>query len=346
MWTPLKKTLKELAELVKGAIKGDPSVEIEGVAPIESAGKRDIAYIRSRRYLSMLEKSEASAMIVPFDVASDQKNLLCVENPQLAFAKVLALFHPRSYKPTGVDTRSCISASAKLGKDVSIGPFVCIGDQVRVGDRVVIGSGVFVGANTTIGDDCFIHANVSIYEGTSIGNRAILHSGVVVGSDGFGYVRDGDAHFKIPQVGGVTIEDDVEIGANSTVDRATLGQTVIKRGVKIDNLVQVAHNVTIGENSILVAQVGIAGSSRVGRNVVLAGQVGVADHVEIGDNVMVGAQSGVSQDIPPNEFRIGTPAIPHREFLKAVLLFPKLPEIKRILEELQRRLKKLEEKNG
>jgi UDP-3-O-[3-hydroxymyristoyl] glucosamine N-acyltransferase len=233
-----------------------------------------------------------------------------------------------------------------MGKEVSIGPFSVVGDNVTIGDRVVIHSGVFVGDNSTIGDGSVIHSNVSIYENATIGKRVILHSGVVVGSDGFGYVRDGDTHVKIPQVGGVTIEDEVEIGANSTIDRATMGQTVIKRGVKIDNLVQVAHNVVIGENSVIVAQVGIAGSTRVGRNVILAGQAGVADHIEIGDNAIVGAQAGVGKNIAPNQIVQGSPSMPQREFLRSSLLISRLPQFKRTLEELLRRLRDLEDRIG
>ncbi len=217
---------------------------------------------------------------------------------------------------------------------------------MSIGDRVAIHAGVFIGDNSTLGEDTVIHANVSIYDGVTIGKRVILHSGVVVGSDGFGYVRDGDGHFKIPQVGGVTIEDDVEIGANSTIDRGTMGQTVIRRGVKIDNLVQVAHNVVIGENSVIVAQVGIAGSSRIGRNVILAGQVGVADHIEIGDKVIVGAQAGVGKNIAPNQILQGSPTMPQRDFLRSSVLIPRLPQIKRTLEELVKRIEALESKIG
>jgi UDP-3-O-[3-hydroxymyristoyl] glucosamine N-acyltransferase len=208
---------------------------------------------------------------------------------------------------------------------------------------VTLYPGVYVGENSSIGEESVIYPNVSIYPGAVIGKRVILHSGVVVGADGFGYVKEGKKNVKIPQMGTVEIEDDVEIGANTTIDRATLGRTIIHRGVKIDNLVQVAHNVVIGEDSIIVAQVGIAGSTKIGRNVTLAGQVGLADHIEIGDNVMVGAQSGVSQNLTANQAYTGSPALPHRDFLRAATVFPKLPEMRRTLIEIERRLKKIEE---
>ncbi len=342
----MKKTLKELADLVKGQVKGDPSTRIVGIAPLDSAQEGDITYIKSKRYSSLLEETRAAAVITPAEVESDRKNLLWVENPQLAFAKILALYHQKPYRPRGIHQTACVSSTTRLGKDVSIGPFAVVGENVVVGDRVVIHSGVVIGDSSTIGEDTVIHANTAVYEGTTIGKRVILHSGVVVGSDGFGYVRDGDTHFKIPQVGGVTIEDEVEIGANSTIDRGTMGQTVIQRGVKIDNLVQVAHNVVIGENSVIVAQVGIAGSTRVGRNVILAGQVGVADHIEIGDNVIVAAQAGVGKNIPPNQILQGSPTMPQRDFLRSSVLIPRLPQIKRTVDELMRRIKALEDRIG
>jgi UDP-3-O-[3-hydroxymyristoyl] glucosamine N-acyltransferase len=336
--------LRELAELVHGQVKGDPSAEIIGVAPCEMAQEGEITFIRSKKYRSLLETTRASAVITPSEVVSEKKNLLWVENPQLAFAKIPSLYHHKPYRATGIHKTAWISPTARVGKDVSIAPFAVIGEGVVVGDRVAIHSGVFVGDNSTIGEDTVIHANVSIYGNTTIGKRVVLHSGVVLGSDGFGYVRDGETHFKIPQVGGVTIEDDVEVGANSTIDRGTIGQTIVKRGVKIDNLVQVAHNVVIGENSIIVAQVGIAGSTRVGRNVILAGQVGVADHIEIGDSVIVAAQAGVGKDIPPNQIVQGSPTMPQRDFLRSSVVIPRLPQIKRTLDELVKRVKALEDK--
>jgi UDP-3-O-[3-hydroxymyristoyl] glucosamine N-acyltransferase len=230
-----------------------------------------------------------------------------------------------------------------LGKDLTVYPFVYIGDRCSIGDRVTLYPGVYVGEDSSIGEDSILYPNVSVYSRTIIGNRVILHSGVVVGSDGFGYEKEGRKNVKIPQIGRVEIEDDVEIGANTAIDRATFNKTVIRRGVKIDNLVQVAHNVVIGEDSIIVAQVGISGSTKIGSNVTLAGQVGVVPQVEIGDNVMVGAQSGVTHDLPANQGYLGSPALPHREFLRAITAFPKLPEMRKTLIEIEKRLNKIEE---
>jgi len=338
----MEKTLSELAQLVGGEVVGDGAVKILGVAPIEDAQKGEITFIAHPKYLPKLTETRASAVIVSPQVSEANKPLLRVANPYLAFAKILEIYSHRPYKPRGVDQGAWVSPTAKLGEGASVYPFVYIGDGVEIGNRVVLFPGVFVGDNVAIGDDTLIYANVSLYGGCRIGKRVILHSGVVIGSDGFGYARDGKRSVKIPQVGSVEIEDDVEIGANTTVDRAAMGKTVIKRGVKIDNLVQVAHSVTIGQDSIIVAQVGIAGSTKVGSNVILAGQVGVGDHIEIGDNVMVGPQSGVVKDIPPNQVVTGSPSIPHKDFLRAIMTFPKLPEIWRKIGQLEAKVKDLE----
>jgi UDP-3-O-[3-hydroxymyristoyl] glucosamine N-acyltransferase len=339
----MKKRLKELAEWVSGTVVGDGEVEISGVGAIEEAQAGEITFLANPKYLPKLSETHASAIIVSKEVTQADKPLLSVTNPYLAFAKILTLFSHQPYQPKGVDSNTWISPTAKLGKDLTLYPFVYIGDHCSIEDRVTLYPGVYVGENSRIGEDSVLHSNVSIYSGTIIGKRVILHSGVVVGSDGFGYVKEGNRNVKIPQVGSVVIEDDVEIGANVTIDRATLGSTIIRRGVKIDNLVQVAHNVAIGEDSIIVAQVGISGSTTIGKNVTLAGQVGVVGHIEIGDNVMVGAQAGVTHDLPANQGYVGSPAIPHREFLRAITVFPKLPEMRKTLLDIERRLKKMEE---
>ena len=338
----MEKMLSELAQLVGGEVIGDGGIKIVGVAPIEEARKGEITFIAHRRYLPKLTQTEASAVIVSPKVSEAGKPLLRVANPYLAFAKILGIYAHRPYEPRGVDQGAWVSPTAKLGEGVSVYPFVYIGDHAEIGNRVILFPGVSVGDNAVIGDDTLIYPNVSIYEGSRIGKRVILHSGVVIGSDGFGFARDGRRSVKIPQIGIVEIGDDVEIGANTTVDRAAMGKTIIKRGVKIDNLVQVAHSVTIGEDSIIVAQVGIAGSSKIGSNVILAGQVGVIDHIEIGDNVIVGPQSGVAKDIPPNQVVTGSPPIPHKDHLRAVMTFPKLPEMWRKIGQLEAKLRDLE----
>ncbi len=339
----MKKKLKELAQWVDGTVVGDGEMEISGVASIEDARVGEIAFIASPKYLPKLKGTKASAIIVSKEVSQADKPLLCVSNPHLAFAKILTFFSDKPYEPKGIDSHAWISPTAKLGKDLTLHPFVYVGDRCSIGDRVTLYPGVYVGEDSAIGEDSILYSNVSIYPGAVVGKRVILHSGVVVGSDGFGYVKEGKKNVKIPQVGRVEIEDDVELGANTTVDRAALGKTIIRRGTKIDNLVQVAHNVVIGEDSILCAQVGISGSTKIGSNVTLAGQVGVVDHVEIGDNVIVGAQAGVTHDLPANQGYVGSPALPHREFLRAITVFPKLPEIRKALIEIEKRLKGIEE---
>lgn len=339
----MKKKLKELAEFVGGAVVGDGEVEISGAGSLEEAGAGEITFIANPRFLPRLRETRAEAIIVSKEIAGAEKPLLCVANPSLAFAKILALFSHKAYQPGGISPDARVSPNARLGKDLTVYPFVYVGDRSSIGDRVTLSPGVYVGEDCSIGEDSILHPNVSIYPGTAIGKRVILHSGVVVGSDGFGYVKEGTKNVKIPQVGRVEIEDDVEIGANTVIDRATLGKTLIRRGVKIDNLVQVAHNVVIGEDSIIVAQVGIAGSTKIGRNVTLAGQVGLVGHIEIGDNVMVGAQSGVAHDLPANQAYSGSPAVPHREWLRTVTTLSKLPEMRKTLTDIEKRLKKIEE---
>lgn len=339
----MKKRLKELAEWVGGTIIGDGEIEISGVAAIEEAKVGEITFISDPKFLRKLNETNASAVIVATEITQVNKPFLRVPNPYLAYAKILTLFVDQPYQSKGIDPLVWISPTAQLGKDLTIYPFVYIGDRCQIKDRVTLYPGVSVGEESTIGEESILYANVSVYPRTVIGKRVILHSGVVVGADGFGYVKDGKRNLKIPQIGNVEIEDDVEIGANTTIDRGALGKTIIRRGVKIDNLVQVAHNVVIGENSIIVAQVGISGSTKIGNNVTLAGQVGVVGHIEIGDNVMVGAQSGVTHDLPAHQGYVGSPALPHREFLRAITVFPKLPEMKKTLLDIENRLKKIEE---
>lgn len=339
----LKKKLKELAELVGGAVIGDGEVEISGVASIDDAEAGQITFIAHPKHLRKLETTKASAILVSKEGISADKPLVRTANPHLAFVKILALFFAKPYQPIGIDPKARISSSARLGKDLSIYPYVYVGDRCRIEDRVTLYPGVFVGEDSCIGEDSVLHPHVTVYPGSVVGKRVILHAGVVIGADGFGYLKDGTKNVKIPQVGKVIVEDDVEIGSNSTIDRAALGDTTIRRGVKIDNLVQIAHNVEIGEDSVIVAQVGIAGSTKLGKNVILAGQVGVADHLEIGDNTMVGAQSGVGQNLPPNQTYSGSPAIPHREWLRMVMSLPKLSGMRKILTDIETRLKKIEE---
>jgi UDP-3-O-[3-hydroxymyristoyl] glucosamine N-acyltransferase len=339
----MKKTLKELAEWVDGTVIGEGDVEISGVAPIEEAQPGEITFIANPKYLSRLNETGASAVIVSKDIRQADKPLLSSANPYLAFGKILSLYSKKPYQARGIDSGAFVSPTARLGKDISVYPSVYIGDRCSIGDRVILYPGVCVGEESTIGEDSILHPNVSVYPRTTIGKRVILHAGVVIGSDGFGYAKDGKKNIKVPQVGTVEIEDDVEIGANTTVDRATLGKTILRRGVKIDNLVQVAHNVVIGEDSIVVAQVGISGSTKLGSNVTVGGQAGFVGHISIGDNVMIGAQSGVMNDLASNQAYTGSPAVPHREFMRIVVSYLKLPEMKKALSDIDKRLKKIEQ---
>lgn len=337
--------LKEFSEIVNGTIIGDPDIEITGVSGINEASAGDITFVSSPKYLKLIHNTLASCVIVKDPIETLQVTQLQVDNPYFAFAKAIEYFYPRPVLPPGISNLSFVSDKASIGKGVSVLPFACISDNVHVGDETVISSGVFVGENTRIGKNCLIYPNVVIRENVLIGNRVIIHSGTVIGSDGFGYVFHDGKHHKIPQVGSVTIEDDVEIGSNVSVDRATLGSTIIGNGTKIDNLVQIAHNVKIGEKSLIVAQVGIAGSTEIGSSVTLAGQSAVADHSKVESGTVIGAQSGVTGHIVKGIYT-GSPAISHTNWLRSQALFAKLPELNKKIRELDERLRKLEKEDA
>lgn len=337
--------LSEIAEIFSGRIEGDGDIEITGVRGIEDAKEGDITYIASKKYLNVLQESKASAVIVKEKLEEINKPQLLVDNPQLVFVKLLQIYYSKPELKGGVSKQAFVSESCKLGKNVNIYPFCYIDDDVEIGENTVIYPFTFIGRETKIGSDCIIYSNVTIRERVKIGNRVIIQAGAVIGSDGFGYILHEGKHEKIPQIGEVLIEDDVEIGACTTIDRATTGSTVIGRGTKIDNLVQIAHNVKIGKNCIIVAQVGIAGSSKIGDNSMIAGQVGIADHVEIESGTILTAQSGVMPGKLKRGIFSGSPAMPHREWLKANAIFQKLPEIYKKIKELEEKIKQLEGKN-
>lgn len=339
----MEKRLNELAAVVGGKVKGDGGLIITGVAGIAEAGPGQITFLSNPKYRNLLKSCRASALISAQEEGFKGAFLLH-PHPYLAFAKVMNIFYQKVLAPREVSERAYVSPSATIGQDVCIYPFVFLAERAVVGDRVTIYPHVFIGEGVTIGDDSIIYSGVSIREGCVIGRRVIIHCGAVIGSDGFGYAREGDSQVKIPQVGNVQVDDDVEIGANVTIDRAVLGTTWVKKGVKIDNLVQIAHNVIIGENSIIVAQVGISGSSRLGKGVVLGGQVGVAGHVNIGDGVTVAGQSGVTKDVPAGRTVSGLPAVPHQSWLRAQMSFLKLPHLRKGLSLLEKRMEKIEEK--
>lgn len=334
-------SLTELAQRAGGTVHGDGTVAISGVASIEKAGPGSISFFSDRRFEKLVPVTGASALIVgkPTDLFGGPQ--LVTENPLLAFAKAAALFAPPPEPYPGISGSASVHETARLGTGVSVYPNVFIGAGADVGDRVILFPGVYVGEQVRIGNDSVVYPNVSIMAGTVIGNRVILHAGAVIGSDGFGFVREGASSLKIPQMGTVLIEDDVEIGANSCVDRAALGETIIRSGVKMDNLVQVGHNTVIGENSIIVAQVGISGSVRIGRRVVIGGQVGIADHLEVGDEAMVAAQAGLAKSVAAGQVVSGSPAIAHRKWLRASGLTARLPEMAERIRNLEKSIAEL-----
>jgi UDP-3-O-[3-hydroxymyristoyl] glucosamine N-acyltransferase len=340
----VNKTLSELARHVGGKVIGDGQVIIHRVAPIEEAGTGEIAFLAHPRYQRFLRRCAASAVIVSAGVLKDippqqGKGYLETSDPYLAFAKILQLFTSTQQINRQISSLAHIEPTARLQDQVTIFPNVFVSGGARIGSRTVLYPGVFLGEGSEVGEDCVLHPNAVVREGCLIGNRVILHAGVVIGSDGFGYAGEGHERIKIPQNGIVIIEDDVEIGANTTVDRATLGRTVIGRGTKIDNLVQIGHNVVIGDNSLIAAQAGIAGSTRIGKNVTLAGQVGVVNHLEIGDGAVIGPQSGVGRSVPRGvKVSSGLHAAPHQEWLKVMILLPKLPELWALTRRLERNI--------
>ncbi len=335
--------LKDIASLVDGEIIGTHDIEITGASGINEAKEGDITFIASKKYLKDLLNCKASCVITKEPIANLNIPQLKVSNPYLAFAKILRSFYVEKQKPVGISEDTYISEKSHVGKNVSIYPFSYISDDVSIGDETIIYPFVFIGKNCSIGERCIIYPNVTIREDVKIGKDVIIHSGSVIGSDGFGYVFEEDKkrYFKIPQVGGVIIEDEVEIGSNVSIDRATTGNTIISKGTKIDNLVQVAHNVKIGENSIIIAQVGIGGSTEIGNFVTLAGQVGVSDHAKIETGTMVGAKSGVTGHLVRGIYS-GIPAIPHKDWLKAEAIFSKLPELYKKIKELEKKISELE----
>ncbi len=335
-------SLARIAEVVAGEVKGDVLKLIRDVAPFDEAHSDAITLAGNPKFLKRIDATDAGAVIVPRDFQASLKNLVLVENPQVAFAKILKIFHPPLKPQPGISSEAHIGEEFTGGQDVSIAPFAAIGNNVTVGQRVNISSNVFIGDNVVIGNDVKVHPNVAILERCRVGNRVIIHAGTIVGSDGFGFAPDGETYYKIPHIGIVQIDDDVEIGALNTIDRGTFGKTWIQKGVKTDNLVHVAHNVTVGENSILVAQVGISGSVTIGKHAVLAGQAGVAGHLNIGDNVIIGPQSGVAKSVPSGEVVSGSVAMPHRIWLKVQRILPTLPELKKRLSEVEKRLRKIE----
>jgi UDP-3-O-[3-hydroxymyristoyl] glucosamine N-acyltransferase len=334
--------LEQVASLVSGTLAREDTVEISGARGVENAREGDITFLMHNKYLEALKNTRASAVLVmePVDVSIPQ---IVVAKPELAFARLVKEFHPELRPQPGVHPSVVMGYNVKLGENVTLSAGVCIGNGVSIGDDVVLHANVVIADNCKVGNHCTLHPNVTLYRNSNLGNHVILHAGVVIGADGFGYTLDEKGyHYKINQFGCVVIEDNVEIGANSCVDRAAMETTLIKTGTKIDNLVQVAHNCTVGEHSILVAQVGLAGSCKLGHHVVLAGQAGVADHVTLGDQVTLTAKTGTFRDIESNSVVSGWPAVPTGQWKRLMASLPKVPDLAKKVRELEERLRQIE----
>jgi UDP-3-O-[3-hydroxymyristoyl] glucosamine N-acyltransferase len=338
-------TLAELAAEVGAVLRGSPDVEIRGIGPLENARPDQLTFLTHNRFIPLLNQCRAAALIVSPSFKDLDYPLLICDRPYVALARIAQLFFAPPAIAVGIHPNAYVESDVQVGPEAAVGALAHIGAGSRIGRETRIYDGAYLGRRVRVGEQCLIYPGVVVLDDCSIGNRVIIHSGTVIGSDGFGYAQDQNgSHLKIPQLGTVRIDDGVEIGANCTIDRATFGHTWIQRGSKIDNLVHIAHNVVVGEDSILVAQVGIAGSTRIGKNVVLAGQVGVVGHIEIGDGVRVGAQSGVPRSIEAGQDVSGSPAVPHREWLQMCAGWRRLPKLREEIRQLQRKIDELEKK--
>jgi UDP-3-O-[3-hydroxymyristoyl] glucosamine N-acyltransferase len=331
------RSAKELAEYLSCAVEGDAEASVRGVAGPDRADEQDLVYLDSPRHLESVSASKARCVIVPSGLRINGKTLLIVDKPKLAFAKAAAWFEQPA-KPAGLHSTAVVAQSASLGSGVSIGPFVVIEDDVTVGDGCSVGAHSFLGHGSRLGNNCLLHPRVTLYAGAHLGDRVIVHSGAVLGSDGFGYVTDHGRHLKFPQVGALEIADDAEIGANTTIDRGSLGTTTVGTQAKIDNLVHIAHNVEIGDRTLIAAQTGIAGSSVVGKDVLLGGQVGIGDHCRLEDGAIAGGQAGIlnGKILRRGEVVWGTPARPLSRFKEQYVWLAKLPELAQRLTALEK----------
>ena len=336
-------TSADLARKLGAELVGDAQLELYGLAPIEEAQEGDLAFLSNKKYFKFLDSTKASAVIVPPEITESTKTLLIHPQPYYAFSQALRVFYPEKEKyPPGMSDHAVIGDKCSIHSSAHIGAYAVLEDNVSVGEHSKILPGAFIGSDCTIGKDCIIYPNVTVREGMRIGDRVTIHSGTTIGSDGFGYAQLNGKSHKIPQVGIVVIEDDVEIGANCSIDRATLGETRIGKGTKIDNLVQIAHNVKTGENCIIISQVGISGSTKLGDNVILAGQAGLIGHLNIGNNVIIAAQSGITHDLEDGSRVLGSPAheMMHQKRIEAAL--NNLPDYLKRIREIEKQLKDME----
>jgi UDP-3-O-[3-hydroxymyristoyl] glucosamine N-acyltransferase len=331
-------TAAEVAKALYGQVLGDARTLLNGFAPADRAQPGDLTFAENEDYFRRAEGSAATAIIIDGNFTSNRKVLIKVASARIAFAKILPLFFPDAIFPAGIHATAIIPATATVDPTAHIGPYCVLSDNVRIGARSILQGGNHLGPACTLGENVNLFPNVTLYPRTEVGNRVRIHSGSVIGSDGFGYVPDADSHLKVPQIGNVIIRDDVEIGANVAIDRGALGPTIVGRGTKIDNLVQIAHNVSLGEHCLICSQVGIAGSSKLGNNVILGGQVGIAGHLKIGNHASVAAQSGVMHDIPDGEKWMYSPARPDREAKRQIIAMNQLPDLIRRVAELEKKL--------
>ena len=341
----MQMTVKEIADFLEGEVLGDGGIIIKGVSGIKEAEQGEIAFLANSRYNHLISQTNASAIITSPEISFTSKPLVRVDNPSLAFAKIVNKFYPKkSAHPKGIHSTAIIAKSAKLNTGISIGAYTVVEENAVIGENTIIYPGCYIGRDTRIGNDVLIYANVSIRESVTLGNRVVIQSGSVIGSDGFGFITQEGRHERIPQIGTVVVEDDVEIGANVTIDRARFDKTIIGEGSKIDNLVQIAHNVVIGKNCFVISQVGISGSTTIGDNVVLAGQAGLVGHIAVGDNVTVAAQAGVSKSVPTNTVVWGTPAKPLSLAKRINACIQGLPRLYQKVEEIKKKIQELGKK--
>lgn len=342
-------TAQQIADFLNGTIEGDPTVQVSNFSKIEEGKPGSLSFLANPKYTNYIYSTDASIVLVNNDFVADKPvkaTLIRVFNAYAGLAMLLDMVEKSKPKKTGIEPMSFIADSVKLGSEVYVGAFAYIADGATVGDNTLVHPQVYIGESCTIGNNTILYPGVKIYPGCKIGNNCIIHAGAVIGSDGFGFAPEGDTYKKIPQMGIVIVEDDVEIGANTTVDRAVMDATIIRHGVKLDNLIQVAHNVEIGANTVMAAHTGISGSTKVGEHCMIGGQVGLGGHITIGNNVNIGAQAGIISNIKDDAKIIGSPAIPVKDFFKSSIIFPKLPDMYRQLNQLEKEIQQLKEEQN
>nr|WP_297168589.1 UDP-3-O-(3-hydroxymyristoyl)glucosamine N-acyltransferase [uncultured Dysgonomonas sp.] len=337
-------TAQQIADFLKGTIEGDPNVQVSDFSKIEEGKPGSLSFLANPKYTNYIYTTDSSIVLVNSDFVADKPvkaTLIRVFNAYAALAMLLDMVEKSKPKKKGIEPMSFVAESAKLGSDIYVGAFAYIAENTTIGNDTQIHPQVYIGEGCTIGNNTILYPGVKIYPGSKIGSNCIIHAGAVIGSDGFGFAPEGDIYKKIPQMGIVIIEDDVEIGANTTIDRAVMDATIIRQGVKLDNLIQIAHNVEIGANTVMASQVGVSGSTKIGEHCMFGGQVGLGGHITIGNNVNIGAQSGIISNIKDDAKIMGAPAIPVKDFFKSSIIFPKLPDMYRQIAQLEKEIQQL-----